>query len=107
METKKIAEKKQAMKPTESIEQIPKTENSAKSGKKIYVGPTIPGVAIRNTVFEGRIPVPLQEIVKAEPYFSNLFIDIGKYPDAELMILRKKGYIYDAYKKALEGRDKK
>lgn len=71
--------------------------------KKIYVGPTILGVAIKNTVYENEIPVSLQNAIKENPCFSNLVIGIEQYPVAECMIRNKRGYVYDAYVKVVEG----
>ena len=48
----------------------------------MYVGPTIPGIAIQNTVYEP-IPEAAMEAAKGLPVFLDLFIPIMKYPDAE------------------------
>lgn len=67
----------------------------------MYVGPTIPGVAIQNTVYT-EMPEALEEAQKECPEFGNLYLPIMKYAMAEQMIRKKSGYIYTAYKKALE-----
>ena len=43
----------------------------SKTSKIIYVGPTITGVATRNTVYDG-IPEALARAAKARPYLSGL-----------------------------------
>ena len=39
--------------------------------KTMYVGPTIPSVATRNTVYE-EMPEPLKKAAKAFPYLAGL-----------------------------------
>lgn len=39
--------------------------------KKIYIGPTIDGIAIRNTVYE-KLPEPLEKAVRENPYLAGL-----------------------------------
>lgn len=68
--------------------------------KVMYVGPTVPGIGIQNQVFT-EIPASAQEVIKKEPEIGNLFIPIGKYPEANVMIREEKGYIYSAFSKAL------
>ena len=71
----------------------------------IYVGPTIPGIAIQNTVYEP-IPEAAREAAKGLPVFLDLFIPIMKYPDAELQIRKKTGRLYSAFTKALTLKNK-
>ncbi len=66
----------------------------------MYVGPTVPGLGIQNQVFT-EIPASAQEIIKKEPEVGNLFIQITKYPEANVMLRERKGYIYSAFNKAL------
>lgn len=96
---------------TEKVEPVKKKVSRVKdtaSGKEptanepmMYVGPTIPGVAIQNTVYAG-MPEALKEAQKDCPEFGNLYLPIMKCAMAEQMIRKKNGYIYAAYKKALE-----
>lgn len=67
----------------------------------MYVGPTIPGIAIQNTIYT-KIPQAAAEACKKVPEMRNLFIPILKYPEAEQMLRTGKGYIFSAYKKALQ-----
>ena len=64
----------------------------------MYVGPTIPGVAIQNRVYDG-LPEGLQEAMKEVPEFGNLMVPVEDYPKAELMIRTRKGYVASAYKR--------
>ncbi len=70
----------------------------------MYVGPTIPGVAIQNRVYT-EAPEALNEVKKAVPEFANLCIPVIQYANAERMIRERKGYIYSAYTKALQYRE--
>jgi hypothetical protein len=69
--------------------------------KLMYVGPTIAGVGIQNRVYT-EIPEGAKEAFKEVPEMRNLFVPILTYPAAETMIRTKKGYIFSAYRKALE-----
>ena len=69
--------------------------------KTIYVGPTITGVATRNSVY-GELPEALNKAIKAHPYLVGLCIPIGKLSGSMEQIDRQKGSIYTLYKKALE-----
>lgn len=71
------------------------------NGKRfVYVGPTIVGVAIRNTVY-GEAPKPLEAAVKAMPYMAGLCIPVSELASAMSQISRKQGGIYTLYQKAL------
>ncbi len=77
----------------------PKKKES--DSRKMYVGPSIPGVATQNVVYT-KIPKEAEEAKKECPEFINLFIPIKKYGMAEEMLRKKEGYIFSAYQKALE-----
>ena len=67
----------------------------------MYVGPTIPGIGIQNRVYT-EIPEAAKEACKDVPEMRNLFIPVIKYPLAEKMLRERKGYIFSAFRKALE-----
>ena len=73
---------------------------------KIYVGPTIPGVAIQNRVYS-ETPAGLSEAFEKVPEMQNLMIPISEYAEAERMIDNRKGYVYSSYLKALEYKENK
>lgn len=84
----------------------PEPEAQAVQQKKkepiMYVGPTIPGVATQNRVYDG-IPEGLKEAIKEVPEIGNLLlIRIEDYPEAERMIHSGKGYAASAFKAAAE-----
>ena len=68
--------------------------------KLVYVGPTIIGVAARNTVYDC-IPAQLQEAIRAHPFLQNLIVPISEMPEAMKQIREKRGAAYSMYKKAL------
>lgn len=70
----------------------------------MYVGPTIPGIAIQNRVYTAE-PDSLIEAKEKVPEFTNLCIPVIQYANAEKMIRERKGYIYSAYVKALQYRE--
>lgn len=72
-----------------------------KKCKKMYVGPTIPGFATNNVVYDG-IPDYTQEYLVKTPELNNLFVEVVDYSKANRMLREKRGYIYSAYLKALE-----
>lgn len=77
-----------------------------KDEKKMYVGPTISGLGIQNRIYE-EIPKEAKSVLKEYPELSNLFIAIEDYPKANRMLREKSGYIFSAYQKALEYKNKK
>lgn len=96
-----MSEKKQAI--DTNVMQPKKKEID---GKKMYVGPSIPGVAIQNVVYT-RIPKEAAEVKKECPEFSNLFIPVRKYGMAEEMLRKREGYIFSAYQSALEYKERR
>ena len=68
--------------------------------KVVYVGPTIIGVATRNTVYS-EIPESLRTAAEAAPYLTGLCVPIATLSDAMTQIRKRNGAIYTLYKKAL------
>ena len=83
-----------------------KTEMPKIQESMMYVGPTIAGMAIQNTVYTEK-PEALKEAQKECPELGNLYLPIKQYATAERMIRTKTGYIHEAYKKALEYKEHK
>ena len=71
----------------------------------MYVGPTIPGIAIQNTVYEP-IPEAAREAAKGLPVFLDLFVPIRRYPDVERQLRDKTGRFYSAFVKAFALKNK-
>lgn len=90
--------KEAAVTAVAAAEQKPKAKAAKES--VMYVGPTVPGIGIQNQVFS-EIPASAQEAIKGEPEIGNLFIAIKNYPEANIMLREKRGYIYRAFNKAL------
>ena len=68
--------------------------------KIVYVGPTIIGVAVRNTVYD-ELPQSLKTAIQKAPYLGNLCVPVSDLADAMAQIRNKSGAIYTMYKKAL------
>ena len=86
---------------TDTVEAVKETETQTaaeevKQENLMYVGPTISGIGIQNRVYT-EIPEAAKEACK-----DVLFIPVIKYPIAEKMLRERKGYIFSAFRKALE-----
>ncbi len=68
--------------------------------KTVYVGPTIIGVATRNTTYE-ELPKPLKAAIRQFPYLGNLCVPVSGLAAALAQINRKQGSIYNLYNQAL------
>lgn len=73
--------------------------------KVVYVGPTIPGVASRNTVYN-TVPQTVNEAAREAPYLLSLCVPIEDLPDALRQIRNQSGSIYSFYRKALTSQAK-
>ena len=71
----------------------------------MYVGPTIPGIATQNTVYDP-IPEAAREAAKGLPVLLDLFVPIRRYPDAERQLRDKTGRFYSAFIKAFSLKNK-
>ena len=98
-ETTKKTAKTKAAAAAEAAEAV---KEEAKAAEPVmYAGPTIHGVATQNVVYV-ELPEGLKAAIKAVPVIANLCIPVSKYAEAEKQIREKKGYIWSAYKRALE-----
>jgi len=68
---------------------------------RMYVGPTIPTLAIQNRVYTD-IPETAKVFIAKDPEIGNLFIEVAEYPKANKMLRDRTGYIFSAYQKALQ-----
>ncbi len=94
-----MAKKKKADPATkEMVVQADQQQETRKPEPLMYVGPTIPGVAIQNRVYNG-LPEGLQEAMKEVPEFGNLLVPVADYPKAEAMLRTRKGFVASAYRK--------
>ena len=66
----------------------------------LYGGPTIIGVATRNTTYE-ELPKPLKAAIRQFPYLGNLCVPVSGLAAALAQINRKQGSIYNLYNQAL------
>lgn len=61
-------------------------KTSAKKETVIYIGPTIPGVVVKNTVFNNGLPELLKEKITEIPAARSLIVPIGKLSEAKAAI---------------------
>ena len=78
-------------------------KETKKVEKVLYFGPTIPGVAIENTVYS-EMP-DIADAIEACPELAQLFIPeslmVKLYPIAEQSLFKRTGAAYAAYQAAL------
>ncbi len=75
--------------------------------KVMYVGPTITGVVIQNTIFSNGIPDTLQAVINDMPSIGNLLVPISKLPDALTQINSKQGAMHIFNENAKQYKPKK
>ncbi len=68
--------------------------------KIVYVGPTIIGVATRNTTYSA-VPDALKEAAKTAPYLMGLCVPVTRLNVALSQIQKAEGSFYTLYQKAL------
>lgn len=69
-------------------------KNSASREIVVYLGPTIAGVVVQNTVFNNGITAALKTAIEEEPSIGNLLVPISKLPYALKEINNKNGAMY-------------
>lgn len=79
----------------------PKKKETGLKGPWMYVGPTVPGIGIQDRVYT-EIPADAAGRAKEMPEIGHLFIPVRDYPMANRMLREGKGYIFDAYCKAVQ-----
>lgn len=82
-------------------EAVKAAERAAKKTKTVYIGPTITGVATRNTVYDD-VPEELNKVVKALPYMAGLCIPFSGLGKAMTQIQQQAGHSYTLFCKAQE-----
>lgn len=82
-------------------EAVKAAETAARKTKTVYIGPTIPGVAARNTVYDD-VPEELNQVVKALPYMAGLCIPFSGLSKAMTQIQQQAGHSYTLFCKAQE-----
>ena len=66
----------------------------------MYVGPTIVGVATRNTTYE-EAPAPLAAAIQTRPYLASLCVPLDQLSVAMTQMNKRQGGVFTLYKKAL------
>lgn len=65
----------------------------------VYVGPSIDGVAIRNTIY-GDLPISLRKAIELRPYLSVLCVPVSGLAEPMKQIQAQSGYYYTLYSRA-------
>ncbi len=86
---------------TETKTETKATEKETKAEKVVYVGPTIPGVASHNTIYNNGLPKELTDAQDKEPAFKALVVPLSALSNALREINGKTGATYVFYEKAL------
>lgn len=73
--------------------------------KTVYIGPTITGVAARNTVYD-ELPEELRKVTAALPYMAGLCIPFSGLAKAMAQIQRQEGSSYRLFCAAKEDSEK-
>lgn len=75
--------------------------------RMVYVGPTIAGIVVQNTIFNNGISSLLKEAIKEMPGLESLLVPISELPSAMKEINSKKGALYMLSERAKQYRPKK
>ncbi|MBQ5343966.1 MAG: hypothetical protein J6F33_02060 [Acidaminococcaceae bacterium] len=79
------------------------SKETDKNEKVIYVGPSLSsGRLAFSTIYIGGLPDHINAIVADNPWFSQLFVPIGKMNEAIAETKKKGSALYTLYKKAME-----
>ena len=76
-----------------------KEDRDAK-GTVVYIGPELPGIAKRYTVYNNGLPKTLEEKIKEEPIFASLVIPVKKLAQANIELAKEGSAFHVLYKKA-------
>ena len=79
----------------------PAAKTAAADTRIFYAGPTLVGVATRNTVY-AELPAALAAAAQARPYLLSLCVPLTRMGKALKQIQAQKGGYYTLYQKALE-----
>lgn len=76
-------------------------EKAKEKGARMYLGPTITGVARHGMVFkDGILPERAGECIAKFPQMSRLFVELGKAPEAAMELRKKRGALAVIYNQA-------
>jgi hypothetical protein len=75
-------------------------EKTEKTETVVYVGPTVPGVAVHNVILNNGITEELKKAIEKEPAFANLIVPVTSLAKTAKDIEGKNGAAYVFYEKA-------
>lgn len=82
--------------------QTVKTEKTVKKELRIYIGPTIPGVATANTVYNNGLSVELEEAIKKQPVIGSLVVYVRRLAEANKLLETKNSSLEICYRKVAD-----
>lgn len=79
-----------------------KAEDIVKKGTVVYIGPSLRGVADRNTIYNNGLPKELTGEIEKKPSLANLLVPLPQLAEAMKQINTRQGAYYAFYQKALQ-----
>ena len=73
-------------------------KSAPRAEQRVYVGPTIPGVAKENTIYRGDLPPELTAAMEQTPALAGLVVFLEDLPAAQAQ-LRNGGALATLYRK--------
>lgn len=87
---------------TEQVKSTTKNGEKKETGTVIYIGPTIPGAAAMNTIFNNGITEELEKVTKEMPALASLIVPIEKASKARGQLSEPDSPVRICFEKALE-----
>lgn len=70
--------------------------------QRMYIGPTVPGVATKNRIYIGKLPDQVEDRKKTDPYFANLLVQVDDLVTARQNLQDKNSVLAVSYLKVLK-----
>lgn len=67
--------------------------------QKMYIGPTIPGVVVKNRIFKDKLPKKVQELAEKDVSFSRLLVPMDDLIVARAELKDKNSVLAVSYEK--------
>lgn len=67
--------------------------------QKMYIGPTIPGVVVKNRIFKDKLPEKVQELAEKDISFSRLLVPMDDLIMARAELKDKSSVLAVSYEK--------
>lgn len=77
-------------------------EKKDAAGTVVYIGPTFPGIAKQNTIYNNGIPAGLARKAKEKPVVASLIVPVSQFAAASAELVKDGSALSILYKKAKE-----